>query len=172
MDTKARLLTLKEAAEADVQKVEADFRAAKARGKAFEDSLAAFGANEETEAAPGVRRRLQEKVKKEQAAIAEITDALIDAKGRVAGFDEVLKLFPRDGEDSELRADTQMYRVREVLRTSGKAMTLTEILKALGFEGDDKKRNSLRGSLASYAREGRVFVRGEGTETFGLLEFK
>lgn len=171
MDAKERLLNLKEAAEADVQKLEGDLRAAKAKAGAFEVSLAALEHNGESSTEASVRRRLQEKAKKEQANIAEIADAIVEAKGRIAGFDEVLRLFPKEGENSELRVDSQMYRVREVLRTNGKAMTLTEILKALGLDGDEKKRNSLRGSLASYARDGRVFVRGEGAETFGLLEF-
>jgi hypothetical protein len=171
MDSKDRVLKLKEAAEAEVQRLEAELRVGKAKAAAFEESLAALGINGEAGAVASVLRRVQEKTKKEQAGINELASAIIDAKGRVAGFDEVLKLFPKDGEDAELRADSQMYRVREVLRKNGRPMNLTEILKELGFEGDEKKRNSLRGSLASYARDGRVFDRGEGTETFGLLEF-
>lgn len=49
-------------------------------------------------------------------------------------------------------------------------MSLNEILKVLNLED---KRASLRGSLAGYAKEGRVFTREQDqADTFGLLEFK
>jgi len=172
MQAKERLSKLKEAAEAEVQKRETDLRSAKAKLSAYEDSVPAFDGNGEDGVAMSVLRRFQEKVKREQANVLEIEAALIDAKGRVAGFEEVLRMFPKEGEESELRAGSQMFDVRELLRSNGKPMTLTEILKAIGAEGDEKKRNSLRGSLASYANKGRVFTKEEAPETFGLIEFQ
>lgn len=118
-----------------------------------------------------VVRKLQEKARREQGLIEEIEAKILDARARVSALDEALKLFRREGEGAELRADTQMADVRDALRAQGRPMSLTEILKALKAEGDEQKRNSLRGSLARYAREGRVFTKEDAPETFGLIEF-
>lgn len=171
VQAKDRLLQLKQTAEAEVLRLEVELRSAKAKLGAFQDSLAAFDGDAPEAVEISMLRRFQEKVKREQGNVSDIETAIIDAKGRVAGFDEVLKMFPKEGEDSELRAGTQMFDVREALRANGKPMTLTEILKAIGVEGDEKKRNSLRGSLAAYANRGRVFTKEEAPETFGLIQF-
>ena len=63
-----------------------------------------------------------------------------------------------------------MTKVREVIRKTGRPMAIAEIATALDLSKG--KKNSVRGSLASYARDGRVFARGEGPETFTLIEFK
>jgi hypothetical protein len=63
-----------------------------------------------------------------------------------------------------------MAKVRDLIRQTGRPMTLAEIAKTLSL--DDKRKNSVRGSLASYARDRRVFARGDGPETFTLIEFK
>ncbi|MEK7674685.1 MAG: hypothetical protein AAB676_02465 [Verrucomicrobiota bacterium] len=167
MEAKEQLEKMKEAAEKDVSRLESDSRSAKARLQTFNEAV------EVSQAAPlAVLRKLQEKARREQSVIEEIEVQIVNAKGRVSALEEAIKLFPKDGEGAELRAGSQMAEVREVLRAHGKAMSLTEILKAIGAEGDESKRNSLRGSLASYARDGRVFERGEGAEMFGLIEFK
>ena len=172
MDAKERLLKMKEAAELEAVKVETEIRQAKARISAFSESVTALGPSAAVGPAVTVLRKLQEKVRKEQASLADLESKVVDARGRASAFEEAVKLFPKEGEDSELRATSEMYKVREALRAAGKAMSLTEILKALGAEGDEKKRNSLRGSLAAYANKGRVFTKEDGPETFGLIEFR
>jgi len=171
MEAKERLLKLMDSAIAEVEKLEADLRSAKARLGAFKDSVAAVGPKGQDGTADSVSRRLQEKVKKEQSSVGHIEAAIVDAKGRVSAFEEALRLFPKEGEETELRAGTQLAQVRDILRTHGKAMALTEILKAIGSEGNESKRNSLRGSLAGYARDGRVFTKEPAPDTFGLIEF-
>src|SRR6266404_5027441 len=116
MEAKERLLKLKETAEAEVHKRWNELRCSKAKLSAYQDASPALDGNAQEAVAPSVFRRFQEKLKKEQANVAEIEAALIDAKGRVAGFEEVLKIFPKEGDDSELRAGSQMFEVREALR--------------------------------------------------------
>lgn len=172
MDAKERLLKMKDAAELEAAKLGTEIRETKARIGAFEESAAALGPGAADGPAVTVLRKLQEKVRKEQASLAELEAKVVDARGRASAFEEAIKLFPKEGEDTELRATSEMHKVREALRAAGKPMSLTEILKALGAEGDEKKRNSLRGSLASYANKARVFTKEDGPETFGLIEFR
>jgi hypothetical protein len=169
MDPRVLLLQKKVTAEEAVQRYEGELRSAKAKLAAINESLPALEAGGDDSVAAVVMRRCQDKVKREQADIAEIEAAIVDARGRVSGFDEVLKMFPKDGDDSELRVDSMMFKVREALRAAGKPMSLSDILTAIGEEG---KRNSLRGSLASYANKGRVFTKEDAPETFGLIEFR
>jgi hypothetical protein len=172
MEAKVRLLKMRDDAEKEAVRLETEIRETKARIGAFGESAEALGPSAAEGPAVTVLRRLQEKVKKEQAGLAELEAKVVDARGRASAFEEAIKLFPKEGEDTELRANSEMYKVREALRAAGKPMTLTEILKVLGAEGDDKKKNSLRGSLASYANKGRVFTKEDAPETFGLIEFR
>jgi len=171
MQAKEQLEKMVEDAKADVEKLGFELRSAKARLKAFQESGSVVEAAGADGAAQTVFRRLGDKVRKEQTAIAEIETKVVDATARVSALEEALKLFPKEGETSDLRAGTQMAEVQAVLRAHGKAMSLAEILKAIGAAGDEGKRNSLRGSLASYARDGRVFTKEDGSDTFGLIEF-
>jgi hypothetical protein len=170
VNSRASLERLKKTSADELQQLEASLRTAEARLGAFRDSLTALGSSAHDAATTALIRRLQEKIKKEESEILNLQVGVTRARARSDGFDEVLRLLPRDGED-ELRAGSTMYEVREVLRAAGHPMHLDPILKALNFEGREDKRNSLRGSLATYANKGRVFTKEEAQETFGLIEF-
>jgi uncharacterized protein YhaN len=173
MEPKERLTKMMEAENEALQKLEAELRTLNARLGAFRDSLQAFEPGAENGAAAGVSRRLQDKLKKEQGTIEDLEAKIVDAKGRVSAFEEALRLFPREGEEVELRAGSQLADVRRVLREKGTPLTLAEILVAIGKATDDVKvRNSLRGSLAKYAQDGRVFTKEEAPDTFGLIAFR
>lgn len=167
MEAKEQLEAMKVAAEKTVAKLEADLRTSKARLATFTEAATV------SKAAPlAVLRKLQEKCRREEEEIGQIETQIVNGQARVSALEEAIKLFPKDGGGAELRDGSQMAGVRDALRAHGKPMSLTEILKAIGSEGDDNKRNSLRGSLASYARDGRVFTKEAAPETFGLIEFK
>ena len=170
VDSRASLETLRKTCTDELQQQETSLLAAEARLSAFRDSFTALSASTHDPATAALLRRLQEKIKKEESEVADLRLSVARTRARSDGFDEVLRLLPRDGED-ELRAGSTMYEVREFLRAAGRPMHLDEILKAIGFEGRDDKRNSLRGSLAAYANKGRVFTKGDSQETFGLIEF-
>ena len=171
MQVKDRLLQLKETASAEVRKLEAALRSAKAKVAAFEQAKEAFESASEEERAQGIVRRFLDKHRREQDNLATLEHDLADANGRLDGFEELLRMFPKEGDEAELRATSQMAKIRDLLRAHRQPMSLTDIIKALGLEDEKKARNSLRGSLASYAAKGRVFTKEEGTEIFGLLEF-
>jgi hypothetical protein len=171
MDAKQRLVEMMESAKKQAEMLVTDLRAAKARLGAFQDSVSAIGSKGADSAALVVARRLQAKAEKESAAVVELEAQIVDANGRVSAFEEAIKLFPRNGDEGDLRPGSQMSRVRDALRLAEKPLTVTEILVAIGVAVDDRKKNSLRGSLAAYAREGRVFSRAPAPDTFGLIEF-
>ncbi len=172
MEAKERLTRMMDSESAALAKLEAELRTMKARLGAFQDSLTALAPSGEDGAAVTVSRRLQDKLKKEQSGVEELEARIVDARGRVSAFDEALRLFPREGEEVELRAGSQLADVRRILSQHGKPMSLADILATLGKNVEDvKARNSLRGSLGKYAQDGRVFTKEEGPDTFGLIEF-
>jgi hypothetical protein len=167
VEPKEQLVRMMEAAEKDAAGLEIDLRSSKSRLATFKEAASV------SQAAPGgIVRKMQDKVRREEAAVAEIEAKIVDARARISALEEALRFFPKDGEGSELRPNSEMAKVRDILQEHGKPMSVIEILQALGAEGNENKRNSLRGSLASYARDGRVFRKEDAPETFGLIEFK
>jgi hypothetical protein len=76
----------------------------------------------------------------------------------------------------ELRPNTELARVRDVILKEAKPLTLDEIILKIGKSSDDKRDHksrkiSLRGSLRGYAKEGKFFTIEEAADTFGLIEF-
>jgi len=168
VQAKKKLVEMMEAAKLEVQRLELELRSCNSRIKAFEEASAATS---QDKGALQVFRKLESKIKSERQSFTEIEQNLHDAKGRVSAFDEAIKMFPKDGEESELRATSKMFKIQTLLKNTGKPLSLTDILKGIGEEGDDA-RNSIRGSLAGYARDGRVFTKEEAPDTFGLIAFK
>lgn len=158
-----------EAAKLEVQRLELELRSCNSRIKAFVEASAATS---QDKGALQVSRKLESKIKSERQSSTEIEQNLHDAKGRVSAFDEAIKMFPKDGEESELRAGSKMSDIQALLKNAGKPLSLGEILKGIHQEGDENARNSIRGSLAGYARDGRVFTKEEAPDTFGLIAFK
>jgi hypothetical protein len=112
-------------------------------------------------------------MKKEDQASAELANKIADAEGKISAFDEVIKLLPKDPAQSrDLRPGSELGKVRDLIRAKGRALTLDEILLGLNCQCDDKKRNSLRGSISNYARDARVFTKEAAPDTFGLIELK
>lgn len=170
MGAKERLTEMMENEVQALQKLESEVRTATARIGAFRQGIEALGTGEELAV---MSRRLQEKMKKEESRVEELQASIVDGKGRVSAFEEALRLFPKEGEEFELRAGSQLADVRRVLKERGQPMALTDILLRIGKSADDPKgRNSLRGSLSKYAQDGRVFTKEEAPDTFGLIEFR
>jgi transcriptional regulator of heat shock response len=168
VDAKKKLVEMMETAKLESQRLELESRSCKSRILAFEEALVAAS---QDKAAMQVSRKLESKIKSERQSITEIEQKLHDAMGRVSAFDEAIKMFPKDGEESELRANSKMSKIQTLLKNAGKPLSLAEILKGIGEENENA-RNSIRGSLAGYAKDGRVFTKEETPDTFGLIAFK
>jgi hypothetical protein len=152
-----------------LENLNSELRMSLARISGFNASLTAIGGDE---SGAHLHARLLDKITREMTVVQKLEQQITDCKGRLAAFEETLKIIQKSDGDSDLRSGTQLEKVREVLRSTGAPMSLNDILKALSWEGDEKKRNSLRGSLSGYAKEGRVFTKESAPDTFGLIEFK
>lgn len=153
----------------EVARLQHDVRTAKARILGFEASLEAIG---QDVALAAYRRKLYDRVRKERESVEELQTLIPEAAAKLEAIEESIRLYPKDGEEAELRDGSQMARVRDFLRQTQEPQTLEQIIRGIGAENDDKKRNSLRGSLSAYARDGRVFTKERDPDTFGLIEFQ
>ena len=150
-------------------KLKTDIRVSQAKATGFRNSLELVEGGEATVAQ---KTRLLDRLQREYSVTQKLEKQLMDCEGRISAYEEAMKILNNDHEDVELRANSRMDQVRNLLRAQGKPMSLTDILKGLNLEGDEKLRNSLRGSLAGYSRDGRVFTKDAAPDTFGLLEFE
>lgn len=115
---------------------------------------------------------LVKKIEKCRAELAEIERTAADKRAFIAGLEEALKLQtrpPRVHGSDPLRPDTQLFKIREVLRTASKPMHIDELIRAIGKDPKEVKI-SLVGSLGQYTRRKSVFTR-PAPNTFGLMEF-
>ena len=170
MNARNRLMELLKREVAELEKLKAELRTAKARHSAFQSSVEAAHGDE---SAASAKRKLEDKVRKEQSAITDCEQKITDSESRTAAFEEAIKLLPKENGEPELRAGSTMSRVRDFIRAANKPLALAEIMKGLSIEDTKEQRNSLRGSLSGYARDGRVFTKEiDQPDTFGLLEFR
>jgi DNA repair exonuclease SbcCD ATPase subunit len=167
MTAAEKFVELSEGEKRQVEGFETEVRKARARISGYKSCLDALGTVSED---VGARRRLEDRVEKEEGEIRRLERQIEESRERLSAFEEALKILAKKGKEPDLRAESMMAKVRDLIRQTGGPMTLVEIAKALNL--DKKKKNSVRGSLASYARDERVFARGEGPETFTLIEFK
>lgn len=124
----------------------------------------------------GLRDNFQKLIDRKQQEIDALEIQLREAKAYVQALQDSMKLLPRETngitQDTEhtLRPGSTLAKTRDVLKSAGKPMPIGEILKALGRPQDTKHRVSLAGTLAGYAKKGRIFTK-TAPNTFGLIEF-
>lgn len=122
-----------------------------------------------------LRIELEKKVEKEKAKIAELRSQIDKAESFVAGLQEALRMLPKEGTperqpEAVMRVGSEMSKVRDLLKKTGKPLYITDILKGIGKEVTPTNRTSISGSLDNYARRGTVFKK-VATRTYGLVEF-
>lgn len=117
------------------------------------------------------REQLQRLIDRKQQEIQELELQIEKAKTYMQAIQDSMRFLPKDNgqADASLRPGTALARVRDVLRSAGKPMHITDILRALELPIDKKQRLSLSGSLSSYVRNGQIFTR-PAPNTFALKE--
>jgi hypothetical protein len=145
------------------------FRASHAKIAGFETTINALNG----ESNPDFKARVCDEIRKEYLILEEIRNQITDAEGRRAGIEKSQRLYfqPQKDKSRDLKPNSELAKVRDHIRAAGKPLTLDEILIALGKAGDQKKFQSLRGTLRGYAKNKKVFT-NEATNLFGLLEFE
>jgi hypothetical protein len=129
--------------------------------------------------ASDIRKRIE---KKEQqiydleASRDNITIQIREATAALQAFQEILKLAPRDEEDTEqtepnIRVGSAVALARDALRKHGRPLHISKLLEAIGRPATHDSRVSLSSGLSAYVRKNEVFTRPE-PNVFGLREWE
>lgn len=120
-----------------------------------------------------IRDQFKKLLDRKEQEIIEIELQLEKAKTYVQAIQDSMRLLPKDSSEPDmeqmLRPGTALARSREVLKSAGRPMHITEILKAINQPLDKNHKISLSGSLSAYVRNGQIFTR-PAPNTFGLLD--
>ena len=124
----------------------------------------------------GLRDDLVKRIERKQQEIMELESRLKENAAYLQALEDTLKLLPREGinegnADAVLRQNSGTARAREAILQAGRALHVSELLKAIGRDDTRNSRAGLSGSLAAYVRKGEIFTR-PAPNTFGLLELK
>jgi len=137
----------------------------------FKEALVALNGSDPS---GSIRRKLEDKIRKEEQAYSEGRNGLAAARGRAEAIRESMRLMGQLNDEQsspELRPGSELHKVRQFLLSQGKPMPLNEILIGIGKQDTPDNRNSLRGSLGRYARSGFHFLK-TAPNTFGLSSYK
>jgi hypothetical protein len=121
--------------------------------------------------------KLEKRIKDKEAEVQSLEMQLREARIYVQAMQDMYRLLQKSNGDRypsngvSIRPGTILEQVITVLKQSGKSMKIMDILKALGKEANSQNRQSLVGSLNTYAKKNHFFVR-TGPNTFGLLEWQ
>ena len=152
--------------ETDLAKAHVDLLGADQRAAGFQEAMTLLG---EDVSSANVRAKLEEKIKREKK---QALDQVSKLEAKLSAFEDTLKLMEKENAEpanSDLRPNSDVFRIREFLRISGKPMNLSEILVLMEKPDTTENKNNIRGSIGRYAREGRIFVQ-TGPNTYGLVE--
>ena len=121
-----------------------------------------------------IRDNLQRLISRKEQEITELEQKLRDARIYLQAVQDSIKALPREAMDAnqvkELRQGTAVANARDLIKSAGRPLHITDILKGLGKPVDTKNKLSLSGSLAGYVRDNQIFTR-PAPNTFGLREF-
>ncbi len=119
----------------------------------------------------GARESLKKLIEKKQSEISDLEIKLREAKAYIQALQDSIKILPLDANDEqpELRPNSALAKTRDLIKNSGKPLHITEILQLLGKPNDKKNRVSISGTLSSYSRNHKIFIK-TGPNTFGLIE--
>jgi hypothetical protein len=121
-----------------------------------------------------IKDNLQRLISRKEQEINELEQKLRDARIYLQAVQDSIKALPREAMDAnqvkELRPGTAVANARELIKSAGRPLHITDILRGLGKPVDAKNKLSLSGSLAGYVRDNQIFTR-PAPNTFGLREF-
>lgn len=115
-------------------------------------------------------RRVKEKLGDIDDRLQTLQHERSGIEHHLAGLETALKILGKpiiSLKAQELRPDSEIARVRDILTSSPIPMHIDEILKILGNETKEKKV-SLVGSINSYVKNNRIFIK-VAPNTFTVL---
>lgn len=123
-----------------------------------------------------IREKFEERIKRKEVEIQGLENQIREAKAYLQALQDSLKLLPREEKmqggtasiESMLRPNSSIYKTYDLLKKTGGALRIDEILKGIGKDVNKKERVSLAGSLGWYVRRNKIFIR-PAPNTFGLV---
>lgn len=123
----------------------------------------------------GAREQVQKKIDQKHQEIRDLQARIHEAEIYIQALQETIRILPKEVNGSQpeqaLRKGSLVYQAREAIRTAGRPVHISDLLRMLGLPVDKKHRASLGSSISGYARRSEIFTRPE-PNTFGLLELK
>ncbi len=123
------------------------------------------------------RRSIERRIEKEQNKIKELQDEINRSELFIQGLQEALRILPKDNSRTprkgrgEIREGSDMAKVRDLIKQTGRPMRIEEIAIGLGRPNTKANKMSLAGSLGRLVRKGIVFNRPQAN-TFSLIGVK
>jgi len=122
----------------------------------------------------GMREKLEDKINRKQQEILEFQAKIREAQAYIQALQDAAKLLPREEArhgtgEAALRPGGSAHKAFQALRSAGKPLHVTEILKAIGMPNSKNNRLALGGTLGRYARNKEIFDR-TAPNTFTLLK--
>jgi hypothetical protein len=119
------------------------------------------------------REELQKRIEKKRRDLEKLEAEVRDGRAYLRALEDTFRLLEGDGDEentaASLRPGSDIARSETIIRTAGRPLHITDILKALGKPPDKRNKESLSSSLYSYAKKGQVFAKF-GPNIFGLAE--
>ena len=121
------------------------------------------------------RRDIERRIEKENRKLAELRSQIEHTEAFVQGLQEALRMLPKDENDRAkrrrgiIRPGSDMGKIRDLIRQTGRPMYIGEIIKGLGRSDTKANRMSISGSLGRYVRLGEVFRR-VSPNTFAIID--
>ena len=128
-----------------------------------------------------ISKKLQAQVRRKNKEIQqleldrqELDVKIREAYAHIAGLEEAMKHLTKDEKEENpavsLRKGKSIAQIYDILKQSGEAMHIKDILAAMGKITDKKSQQATGSQLNNYVREGRIFTR-DLPNTFGLKEW-
>jgi hypothetical protein len=129
------------------------------------------------------RKELEKRIAKKTEEVTEAERKCIDADKALASARAYLqalvdmrRLLPADRSSEDqasdsLREGSLMAKARDAIRTVGKPLHITDLMRTIGIDVTTEKKTSLAGSLTAYARKSKIFTK-TAANTFGLIELE
>jgi hypothetical protein len=119
---------------------------------------------------------IEKRIEKKREEIRDHELQIRDRNVQIKTLTEVLQQLPKElseksNGDQVLRPGTTIAKAREAIKTAGRRMHISDLVKAVGMPDNPQNRSSLTGTISAYVRDGEIFTR-PAPNTFGLLELE
>lgn len=124
-----------------------------------------------------IRSKIEDKIKKKESDLdkAQIEFDLTMREGRayIQALQDMIKILPKEDRMSSpealLKRNSGPRKAYDYLKSVGKPMHITDIMKAVGLEVNKNNRATLASSLNLYVNKDQIFTR-PAPATFGLKD--